>query len=44
VGIVSEADLLIKEGYPHGATDASPVDAARHRKRSTRPPAPARPR
>jgi CBS domain-containing protein len=22
VGIVSEADLLIKEGYPHGATDA----------------------
>ena len=33
VGIVSEADLLIKEGYPHGATDASPVDAARYRKR-----------
>jgi CBS domain-containing protein len=33
VGIVSEADLLIKEGYPHGATDASPIDAARDRKR-----------
>src|SRR6266511_2411258 len=33
VGIVSGADLLIKEGYPHGATDASPVDAARYRKR-----------
>src|SRR6266545_734842 len=33
VGIVSEADLLIKEGYPHGAPDASPVDAARYRKR-----------
>jgi len=33
VGIVSEADLLIKEGYPHGVTDASPVDAARYRKR-----------
>jgi CBS domain-containing protein len=33
VGIVSEDDLLIKEGYPHGATDASPVDAARDRKR-----------
>ncbi len=33
VGIVSEDDLLIKEGYPHGATDASPVDAARYRKR-----------
>ena len=33
VGIVSEADLLIKEGYPHGATDAGPVDAARDRGR-----------
>jgi CBS-domain-containing membrane protein len=33
VGIVSEADLLIKEGYPHGATDATPIDAARYRKR-----------
>jgi len=33
VGIVSEADLLIKEGYPHGATDAGPADAARARGR-----------
>src|SRR6266540_2583024 len=33
VGIVSGANMLIKEGYPHGATDASPVDAARYRKR-----------
>jgi CBS domain-containing protein len=33
VGIVSEADLLIKEGYPHGATDASAVDEARYRRR-----------
>jgi CBS domain-containing protein len=33
VGIVSEADLLLKEGYPHGATDAGPVDAARYRRR-----------
>ncbi len=33
VGIVSEDDLLIKEGYPHGATDASPVAAARDRRR-----------
>jgi CBS domain-containing protein len=33
VGIVSEADLLIKEGYPHGATDAGPVGEARYRRR-----------
>jgi CBS domain-containing protein len=33
VGIVSEADLLVKEGYPHGATDAGPGDAARDRRR-----------
>ena len=33
VGIVSEADLLIKEGYPHGTTDTGPVDAARARRR-----------
>jgi CBS-domain-containing membrane protein len=33
VGIVSEDDLLIKEGYPHGAADASPADVARYRKR-----------
>ncbi len=30
VGIVSEADLLVKEGYPHGAADAGLVDAIRH--------------
>lgn len=30
VGIVSEADLLIKEGYPHGTADAGVVDAIRH--------------
>jgi len=40
VGIVSEADLLIKEGYPHGTTDGGPATAGA----STRPPAPARPR
>lgn len=33
VGIVSEADLLIKEGYPHGTQDAGVVDAVRHRHR-----------
>jgi CBS domain-containing protein len=33
VGLVSEADLLIKEGYPHGAEDASPLEAVRHRHR-----------
>ena len=33
VGIVSEADLLIKEGYPHGAEDAGVVEAARHHRR-----------
>jgi CBS domain-containing protein len=31
VGIVSEADLLVKQGYPHGAQDAGLVDAIRHR-------------
>jgi hypothetical protein len=30
VGSVSEADLLIRQGYPRGATDASAVDAARY--------------
>ncbi len=33
IGIVSEADLLIKEGYPHGADDVGVVDAIRHRHR-----------
>jgi len=33
VGIVSEADLLVKEGYPHGAEDAGMVDAIRYRRR-----------
>ena len=33
VGIVSEADQLMKEGYPHGAEDAGVVDAVRHRHR-----------
>ena len=33
VGIVSEADLLLKESYPHGADDAGAVDAIRHRRR-----------
>jgi CBS domain-containing protein len=33
VGIVSEADLLVKEGYPHGAQDAGMVDAVRYRRR-----------
>jgi CBS domain-containing protein len=33
VGIVSEADLLVKEGYPHGGDDAGVIDALRHRKR-----------
>jgi CBS domain-containing protein len=33
VGIVSEADLLIKEGYPHGGDDAGLIDALRHRQR-----------
>jgi len=33
VGIVSEADLLVKEGYPHGADDAGVVEALRHRRR-----------
>jgi CBS-domain-containing membrane protein len=44
VGIVSEADLLIKEGHPHGTQDAGVVDAVRHRPGSARPPAPAPPR
>jgi CBS domain-containing protein len=33
VGIVSEADLLIKQGYPHGGDDAGMIDALRHRRR-----------
>jgi CBS domain-containing protein len=33
VGIVSEADLLVKEGYPHGGDDAGVIDALRHRER-----------
>jgi CBS domain-containing protein len=33
VGIVSEADLLIKQGYPHGGDDAAVIDAVRHRQR-----------
>lgn len=33
VGIVSEADLLVKEGYPHGGDDAGLIDALRHRQR-----------
>jgi CBS domain-containing protein len=33
VGIVSEADLLIKEGWPHGGGDAGVLEALRHRHR-----------
>jgi CBS-domain-containing membrane protein len=33
VGIVSEADLGIKEGYPHGASDAGWADVVRYRNR-----------
>lgn len=33
VGIVSEADLLLKEGYPHGALDVGMVEAIRYRRR-----------
>jgi CBS domain-containing protein len=33
VGIVSEADLLVKEGYPHGTDDAGAMEALRHRRR-----------
>src|SRR6266508_4209194 len=33
VGVVSEADLLIKEGYPHGGDDAGVIDTLRHRRR-----------
>ncbi|HEX8858777.1 MAG TPA: CBS domain-containing protein [Actinomycetes bacterium] len=33
VGIVSEADLLIKEGWPHGGDDAGVLEALRHRHR-----------
>lgn len=32
VGLVSEADLLIKEGYPHGAQDAGMVEAIHNRR------------
>src|SRR6266540_1410282 len=37
VGVVSEADLLIKEGYPHGGDDAGVIDALRHRRRLGKP-------
>jgi CBS domain-containing protein len=33
VGIVSEADLLVKQGYPHGGDDVGVVHALRHRQR-----------
>jgi hypothetical protein len=33
VGIVSEADLLIKEGWPHGGDDAGVLETLRHRHR-----------
>jgi CBS domain-containing protein len=33
VGIVSEADLLVKEGYPHGGSDAGMIEELRHRER-----------
>ncbi|HZD70097.1 MAG TPA: CBS domain-containing protein [Actinomycetes bacterium] len=33
VGLVSEADLLVKEGYPHGVEDAGPIEGIRHRHR-----------
>lgn len=33
VGIVSEADLLVKEGYPHGGDDTGMIDALHHRRR-----------
>jgi CBS domain-containing protein len=33
VGIVSEADLLIKQGYPHGGDDAGMIEALRHPRR-----------
>ena len=33
VGIVSEADLLVKQGYPHGGDDVGLVHALRHRQR-----------
>ena len=33
LGIVSEADLLVKEGYPHGADDVGVIEALRHRRR-----------
>jgi CBS domain-containing protein len=33
VGIVSEADLLLKEGYPHGTSDADWADVIRYRQR-----------
>ncbi len=33
VGIVSEADLLIKQGWPHGGSDAGMLEALRHPRR-----------
>jgi CBS domain-containing protein len=33
VGIVSEADLLVKQGYPHGGDDVGVVHGLRHRQR-----------
>jgi CBS-domain-containing membrane protein len=33
VGIVSEADLLVKEGYPHGGGDTGVIDVLGHRER-----------
>ncbi len=33
VGLVSEADLLIKEGYPHGIEDAGLIETIHHRHR-----------
>jgi CBS domain-containing protein len=33
VGIVSEADLLIKQAYPHGDSDADTLEALRHPRR-----------
>lgn len=32
-GIVSEADLLVKEGWPHGGGDAGVLEALRHPRR-----------
>lgn len=33
VGLVSEADLLIKQAYPHGGSDAGMLEALRHPRR-----------